>query len=198
MPLLGSDSIFNGSDPALDPAAPPLKERPIAVNIPASYVDGVEAPVLVVQDGGYGDHLDWIDSVQSNLAGRIAFPLPAFITISVANGGGSERSLEYNTMSDRYARFVVDEVLPAVLNRTEIRAAFPRLQLTSDPDGRAALGCSAGGIAALTMAFFRPDLFTRVAAYSPAAVDLQVPSTAYNSLPQDFHSLPLLPWRRST
>ena len=37
------------------------------------------------------------------------------------------------------------------------------------------MGCSAGGVASLTMAFFRPDLFTRVAAYSPAAVDLQVP-----------------------
>lgn len=174
MPLRGSSSIFNGSDPALDPSSPPLLERPIFVNIPASYKDGTRAPVLIVQDGGWGDHLDWIDSVQSNLFATSS-PLPAFITVSVANGGGSERSLEYNTMSDRYARFVMDEVLPAVLNRTDIREAYPDIKLTLDAAGRAALGCSAGGIAAITMAFFRPDLFTRVAAYSPAAVDLQVP-----------------------
>lgn len=78
-------------------------------------------------------------------------------------------------MSDRYTRFVVDEVIPAVLQRNDIRVAYPNLRLTSDSSGRATLGCSAGAIAAITMAFFRPDLFSRVAAYSPAAVDLQVP-----------------------
>jgi S-formylglutathione hydrolase FrmB len=174
MPLRGSHSIFNGSDPALDPNSPPNTEREIFVNIPAAYKDGSAAPVLVVQDGGYGDHTDWIDNVQSNLAYTDS-PLPPFVTISVANGGGSERSLEYNAMSDRYARFVVHEVLPAVLKRPDVLAAFPQLRFTSDPGGRAAMGCSAGGAASITMAFFRPDLFTRVAAYSPAAVDLQVP-----------------------
>ena len=51
--------------------------------------------------------------------------LPAFIAIAVQNGGndskGSERGLEYDTMSDRFARFINDEVLPAVLNNAEIK-----------------------------------------------------------------------------
>ena len=175
MPLKGSHSIFNGSDPCLDPKKPAAFKRDVWVNIPAAYQDGTEAPLLVMQDGP--GQIDWVDHAQSNL---ISSPspsrrLPVFVTIAVANGGGSERSLEYNTLSDRYARFIQDEVLPAVLNRPDIRAVYPNLKFTTDPSGRAAIGCSAGGIASFTMAFFRPDLFTRVAAYSPAAVDLQVP-----------------------
>jgi hypothetical protein len=175
MPLRGSRSIFNGSDPCLDPKYPPDAERIVFVNIPAHYQDGVEAPLLVMQDGP--GHIDLVDNCQSNLIGSPtpSRRLPAFITVAVANGGGSERGLEYNTMSDRYARFIEHEVLPAVLKRPDIRAAYPKLKFTADPFGRATIGCSAGGIASFTMAFFRPDLFTRVAAYSPAAVDLQLP-----------------------
>ena len=44
---------------------------------------------------------------QANLPDR----LPPFVTVAIDNGGGSERSLEYDTMSDRYARFVETEVL---------------------------------------------------------------------------------------
>jgi iron(III)-enterobactin esterase len=100
--------------------------------------------------------------------------------VAVANGGGhtggggcGERALEYGTLSDRYARFVEREVLPAVLRNVAVRRAFPKLRFTSDASGRASMGCSEGGVAALTMAFFAPDFVTRVAAYSPAAVDLQ-------------------------
>ena len=78
-------------------------------------------------------------------------------------------------MSARYATFVYQEVLPKVVSLPAILKQYPNFRLSSRPEDRASLGCSAGGIAALTMAFFRPDLFTRVAAYSPAAVDLQVP-----------------------
>src|SRR5258708_37860142 len=88
--------------------------------------------------------------------------LPAFIAIAVQNGGNdgkkSERGLEYDTMSDRLARFIADEVLPAVLANTDIEAAYPKLALTRNPWGRAVLGCSSGGAAALTMGWYRPDL----------------------------------------
>ena len=111
MPLRGSASIFNGSDPCLDPKSPAALWRLITVNIPAGYTDGVAAPLLIVQDGGSCDSsgvglLDQIDHAQSNLAANAATAiaagghsrsrwLPAFITVAVANGGGSERSLEY-------------------------------------------------------------------------------------------------------
>jgi enterochelin esterase-like enzyme len=76
-------------------------------------------------------------------------------------------------MSDRHARFINDEVLPAVLNNRDIKAAYPQLVLTDDPWGRAAMGCSSGGAAALTMGWFRPDLFRRLITYSGTFVDQQ-------------------------
>src|SRR3954470_22762319 len=74
----------------------------------------------------------------------------------------------------RYARFVELEVLPAVLSDPQIKAAYPGLSFTSDPEGRAALGCSSGAAAAFTMAWFRPDLFRRVISYSGTFVAQQV------------------------
>src|SRR3984893_13114363 len=68
--------------------------------------------------------------------------VPAMIAISIGNGGGdaqgSERGLEYDTMSGRYAEFVEQEVLPQVEKRCNVR-------LIKDPDGRATMGGSSGG-----------------------------------------------------
>jgi enterochelin esterase family protein len=95
----------------------------------------------------------------------------------VQNGGsdskGSERGLEYDTMSDRYARFIHAEVLPAVEANATLRQAYPNFRITQDPHGRGALGCSSGGAAALTMGWFRPDLFSRLVTYSGTFVDQQ-------------------------
>jgi enterochelin esterase-like enzyme len=95
----------------------------------------------------------------------------------VENGGndgkGSERGLEYDTMSDRFARFVNEEVLPAVLNNAEIKAAYPHIAFTENPWGRGVMGCSSGGAASLTMGWFRPDLFRRLITYSGTFVDQQ-------------------------
>jgi enterochelin esterase-like enzyme len=103
--------------------------------------------------------------------------LPAFIVVSVENGGsdaqGSERGLEYDTMSDRFARFINDEVFAAVVRNPDIKAAFPNVAITDDPWGRAVMGCSSGGAAALTMGWFRPDLFRRLICYSGTFVDQQ-------------------------
>ena len=76
-------------------------------------------------------------------------------------------------MSDRFARFINDEVLPAVLNNAEIKAAYPKLAFTENPWGSAVMGCSSGGAAALTMGWFRPDLFRRLITYSGTFVDQQ-------------------------
>jgi enterochelin esterase-like enzyme len=103
--------------------------------------------------------------------------LPAFIAIAVENGGNdgknSERGLEYDTMSDRLARFITEEVFPAVLSSPEIKAAYPKIAFTKNPWGHAVIGCSSGGAAALTMGWFRPDLFRRIIAYSGTFVDQQ-------------------------
>ncbi|MFM9069269.1 MAG: alpha/beta hydrolase, partial [Planctomycetota bacterium] len=145
--------------------------------IPAAYQDGVKAPLLVTLDGP--SHLNLILHALDNLtvSQDPMRKLPAFIVISVENGGndgkGSQRGLEYDTMSDRHARFIHEEVLPAVLARPDIKAAYPKLAFTEDPWGRAVMGCSSGGAAALTMGWFRPDLFRRLITYSGTFVDQQ-------------------------
>ncbi|MCA9011094.1 MAG: enterobactin esterase [Planctomycetaceae bacterium] len=176
MPLADS-KIFRGDDVTLDTNKPVRKERKISVYIPAAYKDGTKAPILVMHDGP--SRLNLVQNALDNLTisadpNRI---LPAFIAIGVQNGGddskGSQRGLEYDTMSDRLARFVNDEVLPAVLNNAEIRAAYPKIAFTENPWGRATMGCSSGGAAALTMGWFRPDLFRRLITYSGTFVDQQ-------------------------
>jgi iron(III)-enterobactin esterase len=176
MPLAES-KIFPGNDSTLDPKKPVRKERKITVYVPAAYKDGTKAPILVMHDGP--SNLNLVRNALDNLtiskeADRM---LPAFIAIAVENGGddgkGSQRGLEYDTMSDRLARFINDEVLPAVLKNAEIKAAYPKIAFTEDPWGKAAMGCSSGGAAALTMGWFRPDLFRRLITYSGTFVDQQ-------------------------
>ncbi len=174
---LADSKIFPGNDSTLDPRKEVRKERKIFVYVPAAYQDGTKAPILVTHDGP--SRLDLVRNALDNLtiSQDPNRKLPAFIVIAVQNGGndgkGSERGLEYDTMSDRFARFINDEVLPAVLNNAQIKAAYPNIAFTDDPWGKAAMGCSSGGAAALTMGWFRPDLFRRLITYSGTFVDQQ-------------------------
>lgn len=176
MPLAES-RIFPGTDATLDPKKDVRKERKIFVYIPATYRDGTAAPILVMHDGP--SNLNLVRNALDNLtiSKDPKRRLPAFIAISIENGGndgkGSQRGLEYDTMSDREARFVHEEVLPAVLKHPEIRSVYPKLAFTDDPWGRGAMGCSSGGAAALSMGWFRPDLFRRLITYSGTFVDQQ-------------------------
>ena len=176
--LLAESKIFRGDDATLEPEKKAVrKERRIFVYVPAAYQDGTKAPILIIHDGP--GQLNLVRNALDNLtiskdANR---KLPAFIAIAVQNGGNdgknSQRGLEYDTMSDRLARFIHGEVLPAVLTNAEIKAAYPKLALTDNPWGRAVMGCSSGGAAALSMGWFRPDLFRRLIAYSGTFVDQQ-------------------------
>jgi enterochelin esterase-like enzyme len=176
MPLAES-KIFPGTDATLDPKKEVRKERKIFVYIPAAYRDGTAAPLLVMHDGP--SNLNLVRNALDNLtiSQDPKRRLPGFIAISIENGGndgkGSQRGLEYDTMSDREARFVHEEVLPAVLKHPEIRSVYPNLAFTDDPWGRGAMGCSSGGAAALSMGWFRPDLFRRLITYSGTFVDQQ-------------------------
>jgi len=175
---LADSKIFKGDDTTLEPAKKAVRaERKISVYVPAAYRDGTKAPVLIIHDGP--GQLGLVRHALDNLtiSKDPNRTLPAFIAIAVENGGNdgknSQRGLEYDTMSDRLARFINDEVLPAVLDHAEIKAAYPKLAFTDDPWGRAVMGCSSGGAAALTMGWFRPDLFRRIIAYSGTFVDQQ-------------------------
>jgi enterochelin esterase family protein len=140
--------------------------REVAVYVPSSYKRGTAAPFIVGADGP-----DWalFAALDALIAER---RIPLVIGVSIANGGqdaqGSERGLEYDTMSGRYAEFVETEVLPRVEAQAHVR-------LTHDPDGRATTGGSSGGAAALEMAWYRPDLYHRVLSYSGTFVNQQWP-----------------------
>jgi iron(III)-enterobactin esterase len=176
--LLADSKIFRGDDPTLEPEKKPVrKERKVYVYIPAAYRDGAKAPILVIHDGP--GQLNLVRNALDNLtiSKDPNRKLPAFIAIAVQNGGNdgknSQRGLEYDTMSDRLARFIHDEVFPAVLSNADIKAAYPKLAFTDNPWGRAVIGCSSGGAAALSMGWFRPDWFRRIIAYSGTFVDQQ-------------------------
>ncbi len=177
MPLAES-KIFPGDDKTLDTVKKPVrKERKIWVYVPAAYKDGTKAPYLIIHDGQgpLGSVKNALDNL--TISKDPNRKLPAFIAIAVENGGNdgkkSERGLEYDTMSDRLARFIHDEVLPAVVSNAAIKAAYPRFALTENPWGHAVIGCSSGGAAALTMGWFRPDWFRRIIAYSGTFVAQQ-------------------------
>ena len=175
---LADSKIFRGDDKTLEPEKKAVRtERKIFVYVPAAYRDGTAAPFLIIHDGP--GQMKLVRNALDNLtiAKDVNRKLPAFIAIAVENGGNdgknSERGLEYDTLSDRLARFINDEVLPAVIANADITAAYPRIAFTKNPWGHAVIGCSSGGAAALTMGWFRPDLFRRIIAYSGTFVDQQ-------------------------
>jgi hypothetical protein len=143
--------------------------RTIDVYVPANYVRGTEAPFVVLGDGGSTAYKD-LAAVLDNLIQQRR--VPPMIAIQIGNGGqdaqGSERGREYDTVSGVYTQFVEREVLPLVEQRAGVK-------LTKNPDGRATLGLSSSGAAAFTMAWFHPELYRRVLAYSPTMVNQQWP-----------------------
>jgi enterochelin esterase-like enzyme len=135
-------------------------------------VDGKESPFMVSSDGFYGG----LRTVVQNLAGDPSpdHRVPPLVIIGIQNGPNnqpSERSLEYDTVSDRYFRFVSQEVLPAVLANAQVKARFPNFKLTNDPNGRGGYGCSSGGPAVMGLAWF--GNFNRVFSFSGSFTALQ-------------------------
>lgn len=143
-------------------------QRQVLVYVPQQYVAGRPAPFLVVQDGL--SYRNVLPTVLDNLIA--AKRVPALLAILLDSGGGdaqgSERGLEYDTVSDTYARFIETEVLPALTHRYG-------LVFTTDPEGRATMGGSSGGAAAFTMAWFHPEWYRRVLTYSGTYVNQQSP-----------------------
>jgi enterochelin esterase-like enzyme len=92
--------------------------------------------------------------------------LPLMLAIFVPNGGAAKRSIEYDTLSDAYVRFVLEEILRAV-------EAMAPVKLTTDPEGRAAGGQSSGGIAAFSMGWYQPDQFRRILSNSGSFVSIR-------------------------
>jgi iron(III)-enterobactin esterase len=166
-------NTFGTADPT-DPAKlvvttshPAPYTRRVAVYVPKQYVPGTAAPFIVGADGPDPALFTALDNLIAE------HRVPAMIAISIGNGSGdaqgSERGLEYDTMSGRYAEFVETEVLPLVEKKYNVK-------LTKDPEGRATMGGSSGGSCALIMAWYHPELYHRVLTYSGTYVNQQWPS----------------------
>src|SRR5205823_13852097 len=127
--------------------------RRVAVYVPKQYVPGTTAPFIVGADGPDKSLFTALDNLIA------AHRVPAMVAISIGNGSGdaqgSERGLEYDTMSGLYAEFVEKEVLPMVERECSVK-------LTKDPEGRATMGCSSGGSCARIMACYHPECYRRV------------------------------------
>ena len=156
--------------------------------VPKDYVPGSVVPFIVGADGPDRMLFTALDGLISE------HKLPVMIAISIGNGSGdaqgSERGLEYDTMSGRHAEFVEHEVLPLVEEKAQVK-------LTHDADGRATMGGSSGGSCALIMAWFHPELYHRVLTYSGTYINQQWPydptsfsfTVAPASVSTYFHSL---------
>jgi iron(III)-enterobactin esterase len=170
------DGTFGTADPT-DPnklvvttshAAP--YTRSVTVYVPKQYVPGTTAPFIVGADGPDRSLFTALDNLIAQ------HRVPVMIAISIQHGGGprsdaqgSQRGMEYDTMSGVYAEFVEKEVLPLVEKEYNVK-------LTKDPEGRATMGGSSGGSCALIMAWYHPELYHRVLTYSGTYVNQQWPS----------------------
>jgi iron(III)-enterobactin esterase len=165
-------NTFGTPDPA-DPAKlvvttshPAPYTRKVTVYVPKQYEAGTVAPFIVSADGPDPMLFAALDSLVAR------HKIPVLIGISIGNGGGdaqgSERGLEYDTMSGTYAEFVENEVLPLVETKAHVK-------LTKDPNARATMGYSSGGACAFIMAWYHPELYHRVLAYSGTFINQQWP-----------------------
>jgi enterochelin esterase-like enzyme len=158
------------SDPAkliVTTSHPAAYTRKVAVYVPKQYVPGTPAPFIVGADGPDALLFTALDAL------IVQKRVPVMIAISIGNGSGdaqgSQRGLEYDTMSGRYAEFVETEVLPLVEKNYHVT-------LTKDPEGRAAMGTSSGASAAFSMAWYHNEWYHRVLSYSGTFINQQWPS----------------------
>jgi enterochelin esterase family protein len=128
-------------------------ERDWWLYVPQQYTPDKPACVMVFQDGQW--YKNYIPPVLDNLIAKQEMPVTIGIFLSPGTfaDGKSNRSFEYDTLSDQYARFLLEEILPEVEKTYKLR---------QDAAGRAIAGISSGGICAFTVAWERPDKFSKV------------------------------------
>ena len=162
------------------------------VYVPAQYDASKPACVMIFQDGGglVGDKSTWrAPVVLDNLIHKREMPVTIGIFInpgvlpalSESAQARYNRSFEYDALGDRYARFLLEEILPEV---------GKRYNLSSDPNDRGVGGSSSGGIAAFTAAWNRPDAFRRVLSFIGSYTNLRG-GHVYSSLVRKMEPKPL-------
>jgi len=141
--------------------------------IPAQYSGQAPIALMVFQDGGTFVSRDcpWrVPTVLDNLIQRKELPNMAAVFVDPGRSehddglANEQRSVEYDTLSGQYAQFLLAEVLPEV--RKSVR-------IVDDPQGRGIAGFSSGGICAFTVAWQRPDAFSKVFSAIGSFVDIR-------------------------
>ena len=167
--LDSADSKFYSGISRTNPGVVVPYKRTVSVYIPSQYTPGKAAAFIVTHDA-QGSRNNQLPNILDNMIA--AHRLPVMIAVMVTSGGGdgpgSERGLEYDTVSGKYAEFIEAEVLPKVEKDYGVT-------LTRDPEGRATMGGSSGGAVAFSMAWFHPELYHRVLTYSGTYTSNQSP-----------------------
>ncbi|MGC9948650.1 MAG: SMP-30/gluconolactonase/LRE family protein [Bryobacteraceae bacterium] len=162
------------------------------VYVPAQYRPDHPAAVTIFQDGAGYEKEDgsWrVPIVFDNLIhkGEMPVTIGIFINPGVLPATSPDRqarynrSFEYDGLGGRYARFLLEEILPEV---------GKQYKLSEDPNDRALAGLSSGGIAAFTAAWNRPDAFHRVLSSIGSYTDLRG-GNVYADLIRKTEPLPL-------
>ena len=164
---LGPDSLVGRGVPKGEISGPfklptavfPGTDHDFWIYVPAQYDAGTEVSLMVFNDGatylqpdGYYRAVNVLD----NLIYRREIPVMIAVFIDPGEftaDGASNRSEEYNAVNDRYARVIVDELLPRL---------YDQYNISRDPGRHGIAGWSSGAIAAFTVAWERPDHFHKV------------------------------------
>jgi enterochelin esterase-like enzyme len=156
----------------------PGTTRRYYIYVPAQYDGSAEAALMVFQDGHAYVSADGqfrAPTVIDNLIDRKEMPITIGLFVDPGHTGPlpeqpgwepspANRSLEYDTVSDRYATFLLDELIP------ELKKEY---KISDDPKQRAIAGISSGGICALSVAWHRPDAFSKVLSHVGSFVDIR-------------------------
>jgi enterochelin esterase family protein len=160
----------------------PGTTRDYWIYVPAQYDPARPAALMVFQDGGVYADTDQgirVPIVFDNLIQRREMPVTIGLFVNpgaereeyqrdprdmFAKYPGSQRAEEYDVLDDRYARFLLEEMLPEVGRQ---------YRLTEDPEGRAIGGASSGAICAWTVAWHRPDAFRKVLSIVGSFADIR-------------------------
>lgn len=160
--------------------------RNVTVYVPSQYVPGTPTPFLVSQDSmGRGELPVILDNMIAD------HRLPAMAAVMIDSGGGdaqgSERGLEYDTVSGKYAEFIETEVLPKITQDYHVT-------FSKDLNARMTMGGSSGGAAAFSMAWYHPEWYHRVLTYSGTYVNQQSPlnpETPHGAWEYHAHLIPM-------
>lgn len=149
------------------------------VYTPAGFDPEKESNLVIFQDGQWAQSYAPVYFDHLIARGELPQTVVLFVTPGTFPDGKSDRSREYDTLSDAYVRFLLEELLPPV---------DARFRITKDPMRRCVAGLSSGGICSFTAAWQRPDRFGLVMSWIGSFTNI----ASGESLREGGHNYPAL------